>query len=69
MTMPTALAGVDGLLLTGGDDVAPARYGETPHPTVVEVEPARDEFEIALVVDGARDAVCRSSRSAAACRC
>ena len=31
-----ALNGIDGLLLTGGDDVAPARYGEQPHPAVVE---------------------------------
>jgi putative glutamine amidotransferase len=44
-----ALTGIDGLLLTGGGDVDPGRYGETPHPTVVDVEPARDEFEIALV--------------------
>ena len=29
----TVLDGVDGLLLTGGDDVDPALYGETPHPT------------------------------------
>jgi putative glutamine amidotransferase len=44
-----ALAGVGGLLLTGGDDVAPSRYGETAHPTVVEAETGRDEFEIALI--------------------
>ena len=44
-----ALAGVDGLLLTGGDDVAPSRYGEAPHPSVEEVDPARDEFEIGLI--------------------
>jgi len=44
-----ALAGIDGLMLTGGDDVAPGRYGETPHQTVVEVEPERDEFELSLV--------------------
>jgi putative glutamine amidotransferase len=43
------LADIDGLLLTGGGDVDPGRYGETPHRTVVDVEPARDEFEIALV--------------------
>ena len=43
-----ALAGIDGLLLTGGDDVASVRYGETPHPTI-EVEPERDEFELSLV--------------------
>jgi gamma-glutamyl-gamma-aminobutyrate hydrolase PuuD len=64
MPIEDALAGVDGLLLTGGDDIAPARYGEDPHPTLVEAEPGRDEFEIALT-RAARDrhlpifAICR----------
>ena len=49
MSIEQALAGIDGLLLTGGDDVEPARYGETPHPTVKEAEPGRDEFEIGLI--------------------
>src|SRR5919197_1879020 len=49
MTVDAALEGLDGLLLTGGDDVAPTRYGETPHQTVVEAEPGRDEFELNLV--------------------
>jgi putative glutamine amidotransferase len=49
MTADEALAGADGLLLTGGDDVAPTRYGETPDATVVEAEPGRDEFELTLV--------------------
>jgi putative glutamine amidotransferase len=44
-----ALSGLGGLLLTGGDDVAPSRYGETPHPTVVAAETGRDEFEMALI--------------------
>ena len=44
-----ALSGIGGLMLAGGDDVAPARYGEKPHATVVEAEPGRDEFEIALI--------------------
>jgi len=44
-----ALRGLDGLLLTGGDDVAPVRYGETAHSAVQEAEPGRDEFELALV--------------------
>ena len=43
-----ALGGIDGLLLTGGEDVAPVLYGETPHPTVVEADAGRDAFEIAL---------------------
>src|ERR1700716_3478749 len=49
MPIEQALAGIDGLLLTGGDDVAPSRYGETPHPAVKEAEQGRDEFEIGLV--------------------
>ena len=49
MTVTEALAGADGVMLTGGNDVAPARYGEKPHPTIVEAEPGRDEFEIGLV--------------------
>ena len=44
-----AIAAIDGLMLTGGDDVAPSRYGEAAHETVTEAEPGRDEFEIALV--------------------
>ena len=49
MTVDAALDGVDGLLLTGGDDVAPVRYGEAPHPATKDAEAGRDEFEIALV--------------------
>jgi putative glutamine amidotransferase len=49
MPIAEALDAIDGLLLTGGDDVAPERYGEARHPTVVEAEPGRDAFEIALV--------------------
>jgi putative glutamine amidotransferase len=48
-TAEQALAGIDGLMLTGGDDVAPARYGEPAHATIVEAEPGRDEFELALI--------------------
>jgi len=49
MPVAQALAGIDGLMLTGGGDVAPSRYGEAAHATVEEAEPGRDEFEIALV--------------------
>ena len=55
---------LDALILTGGLDLAPERYGETPHPTVKRVDPARDTFEIdLLLVALARDlpvlAICR----------
>jgi putative glutamine amidotransferase len=39
----------DGLLLLGGGDVEPSRYGAAPHAESYGVEPARDELEIALV--------------------
>jgi putative glutamine amidotransferase len=46
--LPDALDGCDGLLLTGGEDVDPARYRDAHrHPTVT-IDPARDEYEIAL---------------------
>ncbi|HKO15954.1 MAG TPA: gamma-glutamyl-gamma-aminobutyrate hydrolase family protein [Gemmatimonadaceae bacterium] len=45
---PDVLRGVGGLVLTGGEDVAPRRYGAAPHPTV-QVHEERDAFELALV--------------------
>jgi len=38
-------AGLDGLLLTGGGDIDPALFGETPHSTLSDVAPIRDTFE------------------------
>ncbi len=64
ITVDEALDGVQGLLLTGGDDVAPSRYGETAHEATVLADAARDDFELALV-RGARErrlpifAICR----------
>jgi putative glutamine amidotransferase len=54
-TAAAYLARIDGLLLTGGDDVDPSCYGRDPHPELGEVDPARDRFEVALV-RGARAA-------------
>jgi putative glutamine amidotransferase len=64
MSVSEALEGLDGLLLTGGSDVAPERYGEAPHPAVVDVDPDRDRFEIELIIEARRHslpifAICR----------
>ncbi len=63
-TPDAVVARVDGLLLTGGGDVAPALYGETPHATFDPSEPGRDEYEIAL----ARAAVTAGMPVLAICR-
>jgi putative glutamine amidotransferase len=64
MTPADALAGIGGLMLTGGTDVDPARYGEATDPSVVDVDAARDEFEIGLILEARRRelpilAICR----------
>ena len=43
------LAHCNGLILSGGSDVDPARYGGDAHPAVYGVDRVRDDEEIALV--------------------
>jgi putative glutamine amidotransferase len=42
------LDAIDGLILAGGRDIAPAAYGADPHPQTDEPAAERDEFEIRL---------------------
>lgn len=42
------LARFDGLVLTGGDDLDPALYGQEPHPDLLPVDAEADAFELAL---------------------
>ena len=49
------VARVDGLVLTGGEDVAPSRYGATRHELTGDPHDARDRTEIALLA-AAREA-------------
>jgi putative glutamine amidotransferase len=58
------LDAVDGLLLSGGEDVDPAHYGAPPHPALGPVTPRRDDTEIAL----AREAQRRRLPTLAICR-
>ena len=54
--VPAQVTGeVDGVLMTGGVDIDPARYGEERHESVTAVEPERDVFEFALLL-AAREA-------------
>lgn len=43
-----ALDRADGLLLAGGEDIAPALFGEEPHPRLGAVDADRDAAEMAL---------------------
>lgn len=58
------LAGLDGLLLSGGCDVDPSSYGASPHPQTRGTVPERDRFEIAL----AREAMARDIPLLGVCR-
>ena len=55
---------VQGLVLSGGEDVEPARYGAKPHSKLGETDAARDAVELALIAGAARRrlpvlAICR----------
>lgn len=55
---------LDGVLLTGGDDLDPAGYGEAPHPRTQAPDPVRDAAELAL----ARAALARKMPILGICR-
>ncbi len=55
---------VQGLVLSGGEDVEPGRYGAAPHPKLGETDAARDAVELALIAGAERRrlpllAICR----------
>jgi putative glutamine amidotransferase len=63
-TLDALWSRLDGILLTGGGDVDPARFDEDPHPTVADVSDARDRLEIEVTERAMHDArpllaVCR----------
>ena len=45
---PELLARFDGLLLAGGGDIEPARYGAADHPAQYGMDPDRDQLELEL---------------------
>ncbi len=55
---------IDGLLLAGGEDIDPARYGAPRHPKLGDPDPLQDDVEITLTQWAIRDgkpvlAICR----------
>lgn len=49
--IPGVLARLDGLLLVGGGDLDPVRYGAVPHPRNTRVNAVRDDAEMALLAE------------------
>jgi len=45
----SSLDGIDGLVLTGGTDLAPWRYGQSPRPEAQAPDEERDELEFRLL--------------------
>ncbi|HEY9225381.1 MAG TPA: gamma-glutamyl-gamma-aminobutyrate hydrolase family protein [Gemmatimonadaceae bacterium] len=62
-----SLGGVHGLVITGGEDVDPAHFGQSAHPATGTPHPERDAYELALA-SAARDrrvptlAICRGAQ-------
>ncbi|HME75932.1 MAG TPA: gamma-glutamyl-gamma-aminobutyrate hydrolase family protein [Mycobacterium sp.] len=48
------LDGLDGLVITGGKDVDPSRYGQVPHPMTDDPRADRDAWEFALLAGALR---------------
>ena len=58
------LDAVDAVVITGGRDLDPATYGQTPHPQLGPIDPVRDASDIAM----ARAVVTRNQPTLAVCR-
>lgn len=49
MQIKAQIDSLDGLLLTGGDDVDPNLFGEDPHQKLGHIEAGRDSYEMKLI--------------------
>ena len=60
------VARLDGLIISGGPDADPGRYGQRPHPRTVRLRRDRDAWEFALL-GAANGPGCPRWGSAGAC--
>jgi len=68
-----AVAGVDGLIVAGGPDVDPTRYGAARHPQTQEPVPVRDAWDLSVTSSALRLgvpllAICRGMQVLNICR-
>jgi len=66
-SIPDLVSRLDGLVLSGGEDVEPLHYGSTPGPFATKYDAGRDEFEMALIRNAIRVhlpilAICRGAQ-------
>ena len=67
------VAGLDGIVVSGGPDVDPSRYGAARHPRTQEPVPARDAWDLALTASALELgvpllAICRGMQILNVCR-
>jgi putative glutamine amidotransferase len=55
---------IHGLIISGGSDIDPARYGQEPHPALRRISTQRDEFELTVT----RSAIARGTPILGVCR-
>ena len=51
---PEVLSVLQGVLLSGGGDLGSFYLKENPHPSLGEIDPKRDAFELALILEALR---------------
>jgi putative glutamine amidotransferase len=51
LLIPEFVDQFDGILFTGGNDLDPALYGQAWHPKAQHIDPARQNFELALMAE------------------
>jgi len=49
--IPQIVDMLDGILFSGGDDLDPSSFGQTYHPNAIPIDPARQQFEMALLAE------------------